>query len=66
MAAQLSENRVVGAVRVSKTSKRRLCSKSASFMPCITVIYSLSVVDREISSCHLEDHKTAPPLMRNV
>ena len=66
MAAQLSENRVVGAVRVPKTSERRLCSQSASFMPCIAVTYLLSVVDRETSSCHLEDHETAPPSMRNA
>ena len=66
MAAWLSENRVVGAVRVLKTSERRLCSQSTSFMLCITVMYSLSVMDRETSFCHLEDHKTALPSMRNA
>ena len=66
MAAWLSENSVVGDVRVPNTSEMRLRSYKASLPLCIAVTYSLSVVDKETISCRFEDHETAPPSMRNT
>ncbi len=66
IAAWLSEKRVVTAVRDPKALDRRLCNHSASFMPCVTAMYSLSVVERETTSCCLDDHEMAPPSMRNA
>jgi hypothetical protein len=66
IAAWLSENRVVGDVRLPKTSEMRLRSQRASLPPCVAATYSLSVVDRDTISCRFEDHETAPPSMRNA
>src|SRR6266702_3527273 len=62
----LLQSIVVGSLKGPNTSERRLRSQSASFTPCIAATYSLSVVDRETISCHLEDHEMAPPSMRKV
>ena len=66
MAAWLSEKRVVGDLMGSKISERRLWSHRASFILCVAAMYSLSVVDRETISSHLDDHEPAPPSMRNA
>ena len=66
IAAWLLEKRVVAVAMGLNVLKRRLHSHSTFFMPCVAATYSLSVVERETISCRLEDHETAPPLMRNT
>ena len=60
------ESKVVGSVKGLKTSEMRERNHKASLVPCVAATYSLSIVDRETSSWHLDDHETALPLMRNA
>jgi hypothetical protein len=66
MAAWLSEKRVVGSWSVPKTSEMRERSHSTSLPLCVAAMYSLSVVESETISCHLDYHETALPSMRNA
>ena len=66
MATWLSENRVVGDVMLLNTSEMRLHSHKASLPPCVAATYLLSVVDKEMISCHFEDHEIVPPSMRKA
>ncbi len=64
--AWLSEKSVIGWVKGPKTSERRLLSQSLSFMPCIVVMYSLSMVESKTISCCFDNQETAPPLIRKA
>ena len=62
----LSEKRVVGSSMTSKSWVIRDLSHSASLEVCVTATYSLSVVDRDMISCHLAAQETAPPFNKNA
>ena len=57
----LSENNVVASVSGSKTLASRFQSQRASFMPCVAMMYSLSVVESKTISCFFNDQEMAPP-----
>ena len=52
----------MGSVIGLNISDMRFLSQIASFAAWVRAMYSASVVDREMVSCHLDDHDTAPPL----
>ena len=62
----MSENMVMGELKEPKTSKRRLLSQRPSFILCVAMTYSLSVVDSETISSHLDNQNTVPLSMRNA
>jgi hypothetical protein len=41
-------------------------SYNTSFVACVTAIYSLSIIESEIISCCLDNHETAPLLIKKV
>ena len=62
----LSENKVMGLSRGTRTSSINKHSHSASFMTCIVATYSLLVVESEMISCFFNAQDMAPLSIRNT
>ena len=60
------EKRMRGFEKGLKISERRLLSQSPSFILCVAMMYSLSIMERETIFWCLDDQKMALPSMRNA